>query len=106
MMSSEAVFIGGRSGVGKTSVGLEIHAQLSDAGIQHCLIDGDYLDMAHPVPWKHGLAERNLATMWSNYRVLGYRRLVYLNSASVLPEVMQSFSLPRWVMRPACAAYY
>lgn len=92
MVDSAAVFIGGRSGVGKTSVGLEIHAQLSAAGIRHCLIDGDFLDMAYPPPWEHGLAEHNLATMWSNYRALGYRRLIYLNTASVLPEVIDSLT--------------
>lgn len=91
-MASEAVFIGGRSGVGKTSVGFEIHAQMSAAGIQHCLIDGDYLDMAYPSPWEHGLAERNLATMWSNYRELGFRRLIYLNTACLLPEVIHSLT--------------
>jgi septum formation inhibitor-activating ATPase MinD len=91
-VDSAAVFIGGRSGVGKTSIGFEIHAQLSAAGIRHCLIDGDYLDMAYPPPWEHGLAERNLAMMWSIYRALGYRRLVYLNTASVLPEVVDSLT--------------
>lgn len=92
MVDSAAVFIGGRSGVGKTSVGLQVHAQLSAAGVRHCLIDGDYLDMAYPPPWEHGLAERNLATMWSNYRALGYQRLIYLNAASVLPEVIDSLT--------------
>lgn len=91
-MVSGAVFVGGRSGVGKTSVGVEIHAQLGAAGIQHCLIDGDYLDMAYPTPWERGLAERNLAAMWRNYRELGYRRLIYLNTASVLPEVIGSLT--------------
>jgi hypothetical protein len=43
------------------------------------------LDMAHPTPWEHGLAERNLAAMWANYRTLGYRRLIFINSACVLP---------------------
>jgi hypothetical protein len=38
--------------------------QLSRAGIWHCLIEGDNLDMAYPPPWEHGLAERNLAAMW------------------------------------------
>lgn len=38
------------------------------------------------------LAERNLATMWSNYRALGYRRLVYLNTASVLPKVIDGLT--------------
>jgi adenylylsulfate kinase-like enzyme len=48
---SEALFVGGRSGVGKSSVGFEIHAQLAAAGLRHCLIEGDNLDMAHPPPW-------------------------------------------------------
>lgn len=80
---SEALFIGGRAGVGKSSVGAEIHLQLSAAGVQHCLIEGDNLDQAFPTPWEYGLAERNLAAMWANYRALGYRRLVYTNTVSV-----------------------
>ena len=80
---SEALFIGGRSGVGKSSVGSEMHAQLSAAGVRHCLIEGDNLDQAYPPPWEHGLAERNLAAMWGNYRELGYRRLIYTNTVSV-----------------------
>jgi cytidylate kinase len=80
---SEALFLGGRAGVGKTSVAAEIHEQLSTAGIQHCLIEGDNLDQAYPPPWEHGLAERNLAAMWANYRELGYRRLIYTNTVSV-----------------------
>jgi hypothetical protein len=91
-MTSEAVFIGGRSGVGKTSVGLEIHAKLSVAGTAHCLIDGDFLDMAFPAPWEHNLAERNLAAMWANYRALGYRRLIYTNTVSVLPDVIEQLT--------------
>ena len=59
MMADEVVFIGGPSGVGKSSVGLEMHAQLSAADVSHCVIDGDFLDMAYPTPWEHGLAERS-----------------------------------------------
>lgn len=33
---------------------------------------------------EHVLAERNLAAMWANYRELGYRRLIFVNSACVL----------------------
>lgn len=84
---TEAILLGGRSGTGKTSVGYEVHAQLSAAGIRHCLIDGDNLDMAYPDPREHGLGERNLAAMWASYRALGYRRMVYTNTASVLSEV-------------------
>jgi hypothetical protein len=85
--ASEALFLGGRTGAGKTSVGYEIHAQLSKARVRHCLIDGDNLDMAYPPPQKHGLAERNLAAIWANYRALGYRRIIYVNTASVLGDV-------------------
>lgn len=85
---SEGLFVGGRSGAGKSSVGNEIHAQLSAAGVRHCLIDGDFLDMAHPSPWEHGLAERNLAAIWANYRALAYRRMIYTNTAAVLEDVM------------------
>jgi hypothetical protein len=92
VMASEVVFIGGRSGVGKTSVGCEIHAQLSAAGIAHCVIDGDFLDMAYPPPWEHKLAERNLAAMWENYRALRYRRLIYINTVSVLTGVMDELA--------------
>ena len=84
-MTSEVLLIGGRSGVGKSSVAMECHAALGAAGVRHCLIDGDMLDMAYPTPWVHGLAERNLTAMWTNYRILGYRRLIFINSACVLP---------------------
>jgi hypothetical protein len=89
---SEVLFLGGRSGVGKSSLGAEIHAQLSAAGTRHCLIEGDNLDLAWPVPWEqgHDLAEQNLAAMWANYRALGYRRMIYTNTASVRPEVITS----------------
>jgi deoxyadenosine/deoxycytidine kinase len=85
---TEALFIGGRAGVGKSSVGNEIHAQLSAAKVWHGLIEGDNLDQAYPPPWDDHLAERNLAAMWANYRALGYRRLVYTNTASVFERVI------------------
>ena len=89
-MGGEVAFIGGPSGVGKTSVGFEMHAQLRAKNVAHCVIDGDFLDMAHPTPWEHGLAERNLSAMWTNYQALGYNRLIYTNTVSVLPTVMDS----------------
>ena len=92
MARSEAVFLGGRSGAGKSSVGNEIHAQLSAARVRHCLIEGDNLDMAYPPPSEHGLAERNLAAIWANYRALGYWRMIYTNTASVLEEVISELT--------------
>ena len=81
---SEVLFIGGRSGVGKTSVALELHWQLSAQRVKHCVIEGDTLDQAYPPPWEHGLAEQNLSAIWNNYRALGYRRVIYTNTVSVL----------------------
>ncbi|GEK21828.1 ATPase [Cellulomonas xylanilytica] len=81
---SELLVIGGRSGVGKTSVGSAVHALLRDADVQHALVEGDTLDQAWPPPWEHRLSMRNLAAIWANYRELGYRRLVYTNTVAVL----------------------
>lgn len=83
---SEVIFIGGRSGVGKSSVALEMLNQLTEADVKHAVIEGDNLDQAHPAPWRTGLhlAELNLAAMWRNYREAGYRRVIYTNTVSVL----------------------
>jgi ABC-type glutathione transport system ATPase component len=82
-MQSEVLFVGGRSGVGKSSVAFELHAQLAALDIKHCVIEGDSLDLAFPHPWEHHLAERNQAAIWANYRALGYRRMIYTNTVSV-----------------------
>lgn len=82
-MRSEVLFIGGRSGAGKSSVAFELHARLAALNIKHCVIEGDGLDMAFPRPWEHRLAERNLTAIWANYRALGYRRMIYANTVSV-----------------------
>jgi len=81
---SEVLFIGGRAGVGKSSVALELHEQLYARQVKHCVIEGDNLDLAYPRPWEHKLAEKNLSDMWRNYCALGYRRLIYTNTVSVL----------------------
>lgn len=85
-MQTDVIFIGGRSGVGKSSVAAEASRLLAEADIRHAVIEGDNLDQAHPQPWRSGipLAERNLAAMWANYRELGYSRLIFTNTVSVL----------------------
>ncbi|MBW8805799.1 MAG: hypothetical protein JF587_18410 [Catenulisporales bacterium] len=84
----EALLIGGRSGVGKTTVGWEVSEQLQAAQIAHCLIEGDFLDRAFPAPAddpaRTKMTETNLAALWRNFAALGYRRLVYTNTVSVL----------------------
>jgi hypothetical protein len=82
--TSDLLVIGGRSGVGKSSVAHALHALLRDGGVRHAVIEGDALDLAWPAPWEHRLSMRNLAAVWANYRALGYRRLVYTNTVSVL----------------------
>jgi hypothetical protein len=82
-MQSEVLFVGGRSGVGKSSVAFELHARLAALKVKHCVIEGDSLDLAFPHPWEHNLAERNLTAIWANYRALGYRRMIYTNTVSV-----------------------
>ncbi|RAS62596.1 hypothetical protein C8D87_108420 [Lentzea atacamensis] len=82
------LLIGGRSGVGKSTVSWEISAQLRDAAVSHCFIEGDFLDQAHPAPpddpSRTEMTRRNLASLWGNYAALGYRRLIYTNTVSVL----------------------
>ncbi|WP_043441391.1 ATPase [Arthrobacter sp. L77] len=87
-MRSHVLFISGRSGVGKSTAALALHERLIGEDLHHAVIEGDYLDLAHPAPHlafpEAELAERNLAAMWSAYRSLGYRRLIYTNTAAVL----------------------
>lgn len=86
MTDSHLLIIGGRSGVGKSTVAFALHDLLVERDVQHAVIEGDALDLAHPAPWRHGLAQRNLQSVWANYRELGYRRLIYTNTVSVLEE--------------------
>ncbi|WP_409060602.1 hypothetical protein [Streptomyces sp. SYP-A7185] len=88
MRTTEALLIGGRSGAGKSSVGLEVAALLRAADVGHAYIEGDVLDAVHPAPdgdpQRSGITERNLAALWANYTELGCHRLVHTNTACVL----------------------
>jgi broad-specificity NMP kinase len=93
MTGTQVVFLGGCSGVGKSTVAFALHELLSERDLSHAVIEGDNLDLAYPAPWAAHpsflLAEKNLSAMWSNYRALGYRRLIFANTVSVLhiPEL-------------------
>jgi hypothetical protein len=86
------LIIGGRSGTGKTTAGWEISAQLQQESVAHCFIEGDFLDQAYPAPpgdpHRTELTRQNLRTLWDNYARLGYHRLIYTNSFSVLETEM------------------
>lgn len=84
MDHSELLVIGGASGVGKSSTAFALHDILSAQDVQHAVVEGDALDLAHPAPWRSGIAFRNLSAIWANYRELGFRRLIFTNTVSVL----------------------
>ncbi|SDM19142.1 hypothetical protein SAMN04489726_0274 [Allokutzneria albata] len=83
------LLIGGRAGVGKTTVGWEVSALLRAAEVSHAIIEGDFMGQVHPAPegdpLRAEITERNLSAVWANFAQLGYRRLIYTNTASVLP---------------------
>ncbi|KIF73003.1 hypothetical protein QR77_01320 [Streptomyces sp. 150FB] len=88
----EALLIGGRAGVGKTTVAWEVSVLLREEEISHCLVEGDFMDHIHPAPagdpHRSAITERNLAAVWANYAALGQHRLIYTNTVSVLEAAM------------------
>nr|AGU11184.1 hypothetical protein [uncultured organism] len=85
---SEVLFLGGRSGVGKSTAAGALHVLLAEHHVRHAVIEGDVLDLAWPAPHvehpEARLAERNLAVLWANHRALGQHRLVFTNTVAVL----------------------
>lgn len=84
---TEILFVGGASGTGKTSVAFEVSALLRRARVAHALVDGDNLDASYPEPGdvdREWLSSVNLGKIWDTYRAVGQRRLVYVNTVSVL----------------------
>jgi MinD superfamily P-loop ATPase len=85
---TSVLLIGGRSGVGKTTVSYEVSELLRRHDVAHALVDGDNLDMVYPSVDGPELAEANLAAIWRNYQKLGHCRLIYVNTVSVLENAM------------------
>jgi energy-coupling factor transporter ATP-binding protein EcfA2 len=88
----EVLLVGGRSGAGKTTVAYAVSALLRERGVAHCHVEGDNLSAAYPKPDSDPrgslLTEANLSALWRNYAALGYGRLVYVNTVSVLESTM------------------
>ncbi|MEV6131432.1 hypothetical protein AB0M05_32295 [Streptomyces violaceusniger] len=95
MDHAEVLLIGGRAGVGKTTVGWEVSALLRGAAVPHAVIDGDFMGQVHPAPEgdprRAEITESNLIAVWTNYAHRGYRRLIYTNTLSVVPETTGMF---------------
>ncbi len=95
MDQAEVLLIGGRAGAGKTTVAWEVSARLRAAAVSHAIVEGDFMGQVHPAPegdpHRAEITESNLTAVWANFARLGYRRLVYTNTASVLPEATGMF---------------
>ncbi|MFJ4562358.1 AAA family ATPase [Streptomyces caelestis] len=95
MDHAEVLLIGGRAGVGKTTVGWEVSAVLRAAAVSHAIIEGDFMGQVHPAPegdpHRAEITESNLTAVWANFAQRGYRRLIYTNTVSVLPEATGMF---------------
>lgn len=95
MSDAEVLLLGGRAGVGKTTVGWEVSALLRAVEVSHAVIEGDFMGQVHPPPegdpHRAGVTEDNLTAVWGNFARRGYRRLIYTNTVSVLPEAAGMF---------------
>lgn len=95
MGDAEVLLIGGRAGAGKTTVGWEVSALLRRAEVAHAIVEGDFMGQVHPAPeddpHRSAITEANLTAVWANFAVRGHRRLIYTNTASVLPETTGMF---------------
>jgi hypothetical protein len=101
----DVLLIGGRSGVGKSTVGWEVCVQLEAADVAHCYIEGDFLGQVFPAPAgdpdRAKIAEDNLTAIWRNFSARGYRRLVFTNTVSVIyaEDIVRALDAPTSVVR-------
>jgi hypothetical protein len=72
-----------------------VSALLRAHGVAHAILEGDFMGQVHPAPPgdpdRTALVERNLTAMWASFAALGYRRLIYTNTLSVMPEATGMF---------------
>lgn len=86
------VLLTGPAGVGKSTLGWEVSAQLRRAGCPHVVLDSDELDRAWPLSdtEREALNRANLAAFWSNASALGHDRLI-LVGVFLNPEAARSW---------------
>ncbi len=88
MAIEEVLLIGGAAGVGKSSVGWEVSVQLSRLAVAHWHLEGDVLDAAWPRPADdrdgHRMTVNTLRAMAGVFATEGFRRCVYVQTASVV----------------------
>jgi hypothetical protein len=88
----DVLLIGGRAGVGRSTLGWAVSELLREADVAHVQLEGDLLDSYHlggPAdPGLSEMTERSLRSSWANYAALRLHRLIYVNTASELTPVV------------------
>ncbi|MED7931616.1 adenylyl-sulfate kinase [Nonomuraea sp. LP-02] len=89
------LWLSGPTGVGKSSVGWEVFAQLSRSGVKAAFVDADQISLCHPLPEgvTHRVRARNLAAMWPHFRQEGMRCLVLAGFVDTSEEVREYTTL-------------
>ncbi|MER6951581.1 hypothetical protein ABT294_46955 [Nonomuraea sp. NPDC000554] len=85
------LWLSGPSGVGKSSAGWEIFAQLSRSGVKAAFVDGDQISLCYPPPEgsTHRIRARNLAALWDNLQREGMQCLVLAGFVDTPEEVRE-----------------
>ncbi|MEU0569766.1 hypothetical protein ABZ297_30915 [Nonomuraea sp. NPDC005983] len=85
------LWLSGPSGVGKSSVGWEIFAQLSRSGVKAAFVDSDQISLCYPAPegGTHRIRAHNLAALWANLQREGMQCLVLAGFVDTPEEVRE-----------------
>ncbi|WP_431899870.1 hypothetical protein [Nonomuraea sp. bgisy101] len=89
------LWLSGPTGVGKSSVGWEVFAQLSRGGVKVAFVDADQISLCHPMPegMTHRIRARSLAAMWPHFRQEGVQCLVLAGFVDTPEEVREYTAL-------------
>ena len=83
VVATPVLILTGPVGVGKTIVAEELSKLLREMRVAHAVVDMDWLRSCYPSPehdpFHTDLGLQNLATVWTNYRAAGARRLVLVD---------------------------
>ena len=83
VVPTPVLILTGPVGVGKSAVADQISHLLGEVGAAHALIDMDWLRSCYPSPaddpFHEALGLQNLATVSTNYRAAGARRLILVD---------------------------
>lgn len=81
----------GPSGVGKSSLGWEVFAQLSRGGVRAAFLDADQISLCYPLPESgtHRIRARSLAAMWPNFREQGAQCVVLSGFVDTAEEIRE-----------------